>query len=135
MITLICSTLDVNLLPNFECSMNIWDDNKYNNCTIEEHVDPNYVINLSVCFFNSSVNSCSCLVMDYLFIHILIYLFMFSFIYLFMFSFIFSFMFSFTRKKVPITKRTVHNSLTTSNNSTLSAKICPIDLPRSAEKK
>ena len=69
MITLICSTLDVNLLPNFECSMNIWDDNKYNNCTIEEHVDPNYVINLSVCFFNSSVNSCSCLVMDYLFIY------------------------------------------------------------------
>ena len=48
---LISSTLDVNLLPNFECSMNIWDDNKYNNCTIEEHVDPNYVINLSVCGF------------------------------------------------------------------------------------
>lgn len=42
-------TLDVSLLPHFECSMNIWDDNKYNNCMIEENVDINYSINLSVC--------------------------------------------------------------------------------------
>ena len=28
--------------------MNIWDDNKYNNCNIEENVDVNYVINLAV---------------------------------------------------------------------------------------
>lgn len=41
-------TLDVSLLPHFECSMNIWDDNKYNACNIEENVDVNYVINLSV---------------------------------------------------------------------------------------
>lgn len=41
-------TLDASLLPNFECSMNIWDDNKYNNCNIEENVDVNYVINLAV---------------------------------------------------------------------------------------
>ena len=45
------STLDVNLLPHFECSMNIWDDNKYNSCSAEENVDINYVINLSVLFF------------------------------------------------------------------------------------
>lgn len=43
-------TLDVSLLPHFECSMNIWDDNKYNNCMIEENVDINYSINLSVCY-------------------------------------------------------------------------------------
>ena len=47
------STLDVNLLPHFECSMNIWDDNKYNSCSAEENVDINYVINLSVLFFFS----------------------------------------------------------------------------------
>ena len=41
-------TLDVSLLPHFECAMNIWDDNKYNACNIEENVDVNYVINLSV---------------------------------------------------------------------------------------
>ena len=42
------STLDVSLLPHFECSMNIWDDNKYNSCLIEENVDINYSINLAV---------------------------------------------------------------------------------------
>ena len=41
-------TLDVSLLPHFECSMNIWDDNKYNSCLIEENVDINYSINLAV---------------------------------------------------------------------------------------
>ena len=41
-------TLDVSLLPHFECSMNIWDDNKYNSCNVEENVDINYVINLAV---------------------------------------------------------------------------------------
>ena len=41
-------TLDVSLLPHFECSMNIWDDNKYNSCLIEENVDVNYSINLAV---------------------------------------------------------------------------------------
>ena len=28
--------------------MNIWDDNKYNSCLIEENVDINYSINLAV---------------------------------------------------------------------------------------
>ena len=43
-----CRTLDISLLPHFECSMNIWDDNKYNSCMVEENVDINYSINLSV---------------------------------------------------------------------------------------
>ena len=34
--------------------MNIWDDNKYNNCNIEENVDVNYVINLAVWIGNDS---------------------------------------------------------------------------------
>ena len=38
----------MSLLPHFECSMNIWDDNKYNSCLIEENVDVNYSINLAV---------------------------------------------------------------------------------------
>ena len=40
------STLDESMLPNFECSMNIWDT-QYNHCSIPENNAPNYTLSFA----------------------------------------------------------------------------------------
>ena len=35
------------MLPNFECSMNIWDP-KYSNCNVPENIMSNYTVNIAI---------------------------------------------------------------------------------------
>ena len=40
-------SLEETMLPNFECSMNIWDP-KYSNCNVPENIMSNYTVNIAI---------------------------------------------------------------------------------------